>query len=69
MTFSTVLDYSDQESAIQLLMFLLPPCNCDTLQRLLGLLSSVAAHAEDINDKKGHEVRRLKEHRSYFHMF
>ncbi|KAM7407360.1 hypothetical protein PAMA_003198 [Pampus argenteus] len=51
-----LLDYSDQESAIQLLMFLLPPCNCDTLQRLLCLLSTVAAHAEDKLDKEGHEM-------------
>ncbi|XP_042281524.1 rho GTPase-activating protein 6-like isoform X2 [Thunnus albacares] len=51
-----LLDYSDQECAIQLLMFLLPPCNCDTLQRLLCLLSTVAAHAEDILDKEGHEM-------------
>lgn len=58
-SFSAVLDYSDQECAIQLLMFLLPPCNCDTLQRLLCLLSTVAAHAEDILDKEGHEVRKL----------
>ncbi|KAM9851399.1 rho GTPase-activating protein 6 [Aulostomus maculatus] len=51
-----LLDYSEQQSAIQLLMFLLPPCNCDTLQRLLCLLSSVAAHADDILDKSGHEI-------------
>ncbi|KAM7380468.1 hypothetical protein PAMP_003761 [Pampus punctatissimus] len=51
-----LLDYSDQESAIQLLMFLLPPCNCDTLQRLLCLLSTVAAHAEDTLDKEGHKM-------------
>lgn len=51
-----LLDYSEQESAIQLLVFLLPPCNCDTLQRLLCLLSSVAAHAEDSLDEEGHEI-------------
>lgn len=56
---SAVLDHSEQERAIQLLMFLLPPCNCDTLQRLLCLLSTVAAHAEDVMDKQGHEVRTL----------
>ncbi|XP_053184590.1 rho GTPase-activating protein 6-like [Scomber japonicus] len=51
-----LLDHSEQERAIQLLMFLLPPCNCDTLQRLLCLLSTVAAHSEDIMDKEGHEM-------------
>ena len=59
LVFSAVLDHSEQESAIQLLMFLLPPCNSDTLQRLLGLLSTVAAHAEDSRDSEGHEVKEL----------
>ncbi|XP_049451135.1 rho GTPase-activating protein 6-like isoform X1 [Epinephelus fuscoguttatus] len=53
---TTLLDYSDQESAIQLLIFLLPPCNSDTLQRLLCLLSTVAAHAEDSLDNDGQEM-------------
>ncbi|XP_053732310.1 rho GTPase-activating protein 6-like isoform X2 [Synchiropus splendidus] len=44
---TTLLEVAEQETAIQLLIFLLPPCNCDTLQRLLRLLSSVAAHAGD----------------------
>ncbi|XP_034416732.1 rho GTPase-activating protein 6-like [Cyclopterus lumpus] len=51
-----LLDNSDQESAIQLLIFLLPPCNSDTLQRLLCLLSTVAAHAEDRLDSDGQEI-------------
>ncbi|XP_041806439.1 rho GTPase-activating protein 6-like isoform X2 [Chelmon rostratus] len=51
-----MLDYSDQESALQLLIFLLPPCNSDTLQRLLCLLSTVAAHAEDSLDNGGQEI-------------
>uniref|UniRef100_A0AAQ5Z7B7 Rho-GAP domain-containing protein n=1 Tax=Amphiprion ocellaris TaxID=80972 RepID=A0AAQ5Z7B7_AMPOC len=51
-----MLDYSDQESAIQLLIYLLPPCNSDTLQRLLGLLSTVSAHAEDSLDNDGQEI-------------
>ncbi|XP_059198162.1 rho GTPase-activating protein 6-like [Centropristis striata] len=51
-----LLDYSDQESAIQLLIFLLPSCNSDTLQRLLCLLSTVAAHAEDSLDNDGREI-------------
>uniref|UniRef100_A0A3P8U907 Rho GTPase activating protein 6 n=1 Tax=Amphiprion percula TaxID=161767 RepID=A0A3P8U907_AMPPE len=51
-----MLDYSDQESAIQLLIYLLPPCNSDTLQRLLGLLSTVSAHAEDSLDNDRQEI-------------
>nr|XP_020452211.1 rho GTPase-activating protein 6-like isoform X2 [Monopterus albus] len=51
-----LLDYKDQESAIQLLIFLLPPCNSDTLQRLLCLLSTVAAHAEDSLDNEGQKI-------------
>ncbi|GAA6228752.1 rho GTPase-activating protein 6-like [Lates japonicus] len=51
-----LLDYSDQENIIQLLIFLLPPCNSDTLQRLLCLLSTVAAHADDSLDNEGQEI-------------
>uniref|UniRef100_A0A671TMP7 Rho GTPase activating protein 6 n=1 Tax=Sparus aurata TaxID=8175 RepID=A0A671TMP7_SPAAU len=51
-----LLDYSEQESALQLLIFLLPPCNSDTLQRLLCLLSTVAAHADDSIDNEGQEI-------------
>ncbi|CAN9497703.1 unnamed protein product [Ophioblennius macclurei] len=51
-----LLDYSEQESAIQLLMFLLPPCNSDTLQRLLCLLSTVSAHAEDSLSADGQQI-------------
>lgn len=54
-----VLDHSDQERALQLLIFLLPPCNSDTLQRLLCLLSTVAAHAEDSLDSEGQEVTKV----------
>lgn len=53
---STVLNFSEQDSAIQLLVFMLPPCNSDTLQRLLGLLSTVSAHAEDSLDSEGQKV-------------
>uniref|UniRef100_A0A672JQ59 Rho GTPase activating protein 6 n=1 Tax=Salarias fasciatus TaxID=181472 RepID=A0A672JQ59_SALFA len=51
-----LLDYSEQESAIQLLMFLLPPCNSDTLQRLLCLLSTVSAHADDSLSSDGQQI-------------
>lgn len=57
--FFTVLDPSDQERALQLLIFLLPPCNSDTLHRLLCLLSMVAAHAEDSLDSEGQEVTEI----------
>lgn len=51
-----MLDHSEQERALQLLTFLLPACNSDTLHRLLCLLSTVAAHAEDSLDSTGREV-------------
>lgn len=51
-----LLDNSEQESAIQLLMFLLPPCSSDTLQRLLCLLSTVSAHAEDSLSCDGQQI-------------
>lgn len=57
--FSTVLDFSEQDGAIQLLLFMLPPCNSDTLQRLLDLLSTVSAHAEDSLDSEGRKVKKL----------
>ncbi|TNN04254.1 hypothetical protein fugu_001283 [Takifugu bimaculatus] len=47
---------ADQEHALQLLIFLLPPCNSDTLQRLLHMLSTVAAHADDSVNCKGQKV-------------
>lgn len=59
LVFFTVLDPSDQERALQLLIFLLPPCNSDTLHRLLCLLSTVAAHAEDSLDSEGQEVMEI----------
>lgn len=44
---------------MQLLLYLLPPCNSDTLHRLLHFLSTVAAHAEDSHDREGQEVRTV----------
>ncbi|XP_019751092.1 rho GTPase-activating protein 6 isoform X2 [Hippocampus comes] len=52
---TALLERAEQQKAIQLLMFLLPPCNCDTLHRLLCLLAAVAAHAEDMLDEEGHK--------------
>ncbi|KAM4730799.1 rho GTPase-activating protein 6 isoform 2-T2 [Anableps anableps] len=51
-----LLDYSKQQSAIQLLIFLLPPCNSDTLHRILNLLSTVSSHAEDSLDAEGRKI-------------
>ncbi|KAK6309567.1 hypothetical protein J4Q44_G00194480 [Coregonus suidteri] len=51
-----LLDHPDQESTIQLLVYLLPPCNSDTLQRLLEFLATVTTHAEDRQDRDGHEI-------------
>ncbi|KAM4048087.1 rho GTPase-activating protein 6 isoform 2-T6 [Anomaloglossus baeobatrachus] len=51
-----MLDLEDQLAALQLLLYLLPPCNCDTLHRLLQFLSIVASHAEDATDKEGQEI-------------
>ncbi|XP_041440119.1 rho GTPase-activating protein 6 isoform X2 [Xenopus laevis] len=51
-----LLDTDDQLFTLQLLIYLLPPCNCDTLHRLLQFLSTVANHADDTMDKGGQEI-------------
>ncbi|XP_030636079.1 rho GTPase-activating protein 6-like [Chanos chanos] len=51
-----LLDPEDQQSATQLLVYLLPACNSDTLHRLLEFLYTVAQHAHDTHDKDGQEV-------------
>ncbi|XP_060887693.1 rho GTPase-activating protein 36 isoform X1 [Labrus mixtus] len=38
---------SDQLQFLQHLLYLLPPCNCDTLLRLLSLLHTVQSYAQD----------------------
>uniref|UniRef100_A0A4W5R4Y4 Rho GTPase activating protein 6 n=1 Tax=Hucho hucho TaxID=62062 RepID=A0A4W5R4Y4_9TELE len=48
-----LLDCEEQRSATQLLVYLLPACNSDTLHRLLQFLSTVANHAHDSQDKDG----------------
>ncbi|XP_069061093.1 rho GTPase-activating protein 6 isoform X1 [Pleurodeles waltl] len=54
---NTLLYETDEQlAALQLLIYLLPPCNCDTLHRLLLFLSTVARHAEDTIDKDGQEI-------------
>ncbi|XP_071321074.1 rho GTPase-activating protein 6-like isoform X1 [Trachinotus anak] len=53
---TTLLDPDEQQNVAQLLVYLLPACNSDTLHRLLEFLSTVADHAHDRQDKDGHEV-------------
>lgn len=53
---SAVLDPDEQQSVTQLLVYLLPACNSDTLQRLLEFLSTVTDHAHDRQDRDGQEV-------------
>ncbi|XP_075018721.1 rho GTPase-activating protein 36 [Calonectris borealis] len=45
-----------QLAALQLLLFLLPPCHSDTLHRLLRFLGEVARHAESSWGPDGQEI-------------
>lgn len=56
--FPAALAHADQEHALQLLIFLLPPCNSDTLQRLLRMLSTVAEQADDRINCEGQKVKK-----------
>ncbi|XP_032082673.1 rho GTPase-activating protein 6 isoform X2 [Thamnophis elegans] len=51
-----LLDPHEQLNALKLLIYLLPPCNCDTLHRLLQFLAIVASHAEDRKDEDSQEI-------------
>uniref|UniRef100_A0A3P9L9D1 Rho GTPase activating protein 6 n=1 Tax=Oryzias latipes TaxID=8090 RepID=A0A3P9L9D1_ORYLA len=53
---TTPLEPEEQQSVTQLLIYLLPACNSDTLYRLLEFLSNVADHANDRHDKEGEEM-------------
>ncbi|XP_016894444.1 rho GTPase-activating protein 6-like isoform X2 [Cynoglossus semilaevis] len=53
---STLSEPEEQQNIVQLLVYLLPACNSDTLHRLLDFLSTVAAHANDQQDKDGQEI-------------
>ncbi|XP_064787218.1 rho GTPase-activating protein 6-like isoform X2 [Oncorhynchus masou masou] len=44
---ANLLQGTDQFLYLQLLLYLLPACNCDTLLRLLTLLHTVQSHAQD----------------------
>lgn len=41
---------------LQHLLYLLPPCNCDTLLRLLSLLHTVQSYAQDSIGTNDEEV-------------
>uniref|UniRef100_A0AAR2LN54 Rho-GAP domain-containing protein n=1 Tax=Pygocentrus nattereri TaxID=42514 RepID=A0AAR2LN54_PYGNA len=47
---------ADQLMYLQQLLYLLPPCNCDTLFRLLSLLHTVQEHAHDSSGPDQQEV-------------
>ncbi|CAG5932600.1 unnamed protein product [Menidia menidia] len=53
---TTLLDSDEQQSVTQLLIYLLPACNSDTLHRLLEFLSTVADHAHNQQSKDGQEI-------------
>lgn len=53
---TTLLDHDEQQIVTQLLVYLLPACNSDTLHRLLEFLSTVTDHAHDRQDKDGQEI-------------
>ncbi|XP_034533883.1 rho GTPase-activating protein 6-like isoform X1 [Notolabrus celidotus] len=53
---TTLLDQDEQQIITQLLVYLLPACNSDTLHRLLEFLSTVTDHAEDRLDKDRQEI-------------
>ncbi|XP_049918977.1 rho GTPase-activating protein 6-like isoform X2 [Epinephelus moara] len=53
---TTLLDPDEQQTVTQLMVYLLPACNSDTLHRLLEFLSTVADHAHDRHDKDGQET-------------
>ncbi|XP_077368547.1 rho GTPase-activating protein 6-like [Festucalex cinctus] len=53
---TTLLDPDEQQSVMQLLVYLLPASNSDTLHRLLEFLATVADHAHDRQDKDRQEM-------------
>ncbi|XP_028330625.1 rho GTPase-activating protein 36 isoform X2 [Gouania willdenowi] len=53
---ANLLRGSEQLSYLQLLLYLLPPCNCDTLLRLLSLLHTVQSFAQDSIGTDDHEI-------------
>lgn len=54
--FHAVLRGADQLQYLQHLLYLLPPCNCDTLLRLLSMLQTVQSYAQDTIGTNDEEV-------------
>lgn len=68
---SSVLRGAEQLQYLQHLLYLLPPCNCDTLLRLLSMLQTVQSFAQDsigTNDEEVGPVSTLQ-HCSYIFDF
>ncbi|ERE65297.1 rho GTPase-activating protein 6 [Cricetulus griseus] len=63
-----VLEPEEQLGTLQLLIYLLPPCNCDTLHRLLQFLSIVARHADDNVSKDGQEQQKTENDTNAYHL-
>lgn len=57
--FFSVLRGAEQLQYLQHLLYLLPPCNCDTLLRLLGFLHTVQRFAQDAVGTNDEEVSIL----------
>lgn len=53
---ANLLRGSEQLEFLQTLLYLLPPCNCDTLLRLLTLLHTVQSYAQDAVSTSGDEI-------------
>ncbi|KAM9406284.1 rho GTPase-activating protein 36 isoform 5-T5 [Salvelinus alpinus] len=53
---ANLLRGTDQLLYLQQLLYLLPPCNCDTLLRLLTLLHTVQSHAQDTTGPQHQEL-------------
>uniref|UniRef100_A0A3Q1AL08 Rho-GAP domain-containing protein n=1 Tax=Amphiprion ocellaris TaxID=80972 RepID=A0A3Q1AL08_AMPOC len=58
---ANLLRGADQLQYLQHLLYLLPPCNCDTLLRLLTLLHTVQGFAQDSIGTNDEEVGRRSE--------
>uniref|UniRef100_A0A146ZTQ6 Rho GTPase activating protein 36 n=2 Tax=Fundulus heteroclitus TaxID=8078 RepID=A0A146ZTQ6_FUNHE len=53
---ANLLRGADQLQYLQRLLYLLPPCNCDTLLRLLSMLQTVQSYAQDTVGTNDEEI-------------
>ncbi|XP_014870027.1 rho GTPase-activating protein 6-like [Poecilia latipinna] len=53
---ANLLRGADQLQFLQHLLYLLPPCNCDTLLRLLSMLQTVQSYAQDTVGTNDEEI-------------